>query len=98
MNGIVSKVISDKCRKELDKLYKKQMLQLCEAENFIMGSCFRLKFKIHWGMMISLEVGNDSKRQNCRLSREKLGGKKNEKAVCNAAGCRYGYRHVRWLR
>ena len=34
MNGIVSKVISDKYKKELDKLHKKEMLQLCEAENF----------------------------------------------------------------
>lgn len=33
-NEIVSKVISDKSIKELDKLYKKQMLQLCEVQNF----------------------------------------------------------------
>ena len=31
---IVSKVKSDKCRKELDKLYKKEMLQLYEPQNF----------------------------------------------------------------
>ena len=32
--GTVSKVISDKFKKALDKLHKNQMLQLYEAQNF----------------------------------------------------------------
>jgi hypothetical protein len=34
--GIVSKVILCKRIKGLDKLHKKKMLQLCEAENFFL--------------------------------------------------------------
>ena len=35
-NEIVSKVISDKLIRVLDKFHKKEMLQLCEPENFLL--------------------------------------------------------------
>ena len=61
-NEIVSKVV-------LDKLHKKEMLQLYEPQNFKLRKRFQLKFEISCVIFILLDGWNRFQRQICRFYR-----------------------------